>query len=205
MPGYWEHLEKRFSEMSAKGEAEERFYGDFKHNVPRDVSYGTEPITEDLLPKDIALAKPYKVLGDIIRFRMGIAVTARTRALIEEREPDRHQFAPLKITLPSGQPFPADYYILRGLTELDAWDPEQSDPGCFKRSVRIMKMRAPLAEYSQGIAMKRSGIKDHHIWHGFVSPVSGISGFGYYISDNLKDAIRDAGLKTPDIVRLKEA
>lgn len=94
--------------------------------------------------------------------------------------------------------------MLRVLTELDAWDREKSDPNCWEKGRRIMKI-APLKEKNaHGIALKRSVIGDHHIWRGFVSPESGISGFDFYVSDRLKAAIDDAGLKTTPFYQLKE-
>ena len=132
MPGYWEHLQKRFAEQSAKGEATHRFFTEFESDFIRDYHRGTERIAEDLMPRDLVLVRPYKALGDIIAIGMGIAVTARVRALIEELEPGRHQFLPIRITQPSGETYPAEYFTLRVLTVLDAWDREEKRPGLLE-------------------------------------------------------------------------
>ena len=204
MPDYWEHLEQRFNDMSADGATAHEFFSQFKSDFTRDSLHGLQAIDEDLLPKDFVLAKPYKALGDIVLLGVGVAVTARFRELIEKLEPGRHQFRPIKIIQRSGETYSNEYFTLRVLTALDAWDRERSDPGCWKKSVRIAKMRAPLGDHAHGIAMSRSEIGDHHIWRGFVSQENGISGFDYYVSDSLKAAIDQAGLKTPPMDQLKE-
>ncbi|NIZ60953.1 hypothetical protein DL239_08195 [Sedimentitalea sp. CY04] len=204
MPDYWEHLEQRFNDMSADGATAHEFFSQFKSDFTRDCLHGLQAIDEDLLPKGFVLAKPYKALGDVVLLGLGVAVTARFRELIEKLEPGRHQFRPIKIIQRSGETYSSEYFTLRVLTALDAWDRERSDPGSWKKSVRIAKMRAPLGDHAHGIALSRSVIGDHHIWRGFVSQETGISGFDYYVSDSLKAAIDQAGLKTPPMYQLKE-
>jgi len=65
-------------------------------------------------------------------------------------------------------------------------------------------MRAPLGDHAHGIALSRRVIGKHHIWRGFVSQETGISGFDFYVSDSLKAAIDEAGLKMPPFYQLKE-
>lgn len=202
--GYKEHLKEYFQELQASGQASHKFFFDFNSDLIRDMHDGTDFIADDLLPKRYTLAKPYKALGDIIFLGAGIAISARLRALIEELEPHRHQIWPVEMVLPSGEPYPTEYFMLRVLTVLDAWDREQSDPDCWEKGRRIMTI-APLKEKNaHGIALKRSVIGDHHIWRGFVSPESGIWGFNFYVSDRLKAAIDAAGLKTTPFYQLKE-
>lgn len=204
MPGYWEHLEQHFKEMSAKGLATHEFFPQFQSDFRRDSLYGTRAIDNDLIPQDFVLAKPYKSLGDMILLGLGVAVTDCLRSLIEELEPGRHQFKAVKITLPSGKAYPTAYFTLRVLSQLDAFDKEKSDPTCWKKSVRILKIAPPMEDHAYGIALSRRVIADHHIWRGFVSPESGISGFDFYVSDTLKAVIDAAGLKMPPFYKLKE-
>lgn len=204
MPGYWESLEHRFKELSAKGEATQEFFSDFKSDFRREFLFGQDVIGEELMPQEFVLSKPYKALGDIVTMGLGIAVTARFRELIEGLEPRRHQFLPVRITLPSGERFSTEFFTLRVLTELDAWDREQSDPECWKISRVVAKIRPPMADHAHGIALKRAVIGNHHVWRGFVSAETGISGFDFYISDVLKAAIDDAGLNMPPFYQLKD-
>ena len=163
MPGYWEHLEQRFNEMSANGATTHEFFPQFRSQFVDDCLKGLLPIDEDLLPKDFVLAKPYKSLGDVILLGLGIAVTERFRDVIERLEPGRHQFRPITIKQPSGEEFPGAYFTLRVLTQLNAWDREKSDPSCWKKPVRTAKVCRPLKDHAYGIAISRSVIGDHHI------------------------------------------
>ncbi|WP_424942627.1 imm11 family protein [Aliiroseovarius crassostreae] len=201
---YDEYLMERFHEMSAKGEARQEFFPGFKSDLIRDMHRGTDPIADDLLPKRYSLAKSYKSLGDIIYLGAGIAVSSRLRDLIEELEPGRHQIWPIEVILPSGEAYPTEYFMLRVLSQLDPFDKEKSDPSCWKKSGRILKMMRPKENHAHGIALSRSVIGDHHIWRGIVTPETGISGFNFYVSDRLKAAIHEAGLKTPPFYQLKE-
>lgn len=204
MPRYWEHLEQQFKEMSAKGVAAHEFFPQFQSDFRRDFLYGTRAIDNDLIPQDFVLAKPYRALGDMILLGLGVAVTDSLRSLIEELEPGRHQFKAVKITLPSGEAYPSAYFMLRVLSRLDAFDKDKSDPTCWEKSVRILKIVPPMEDHAYGIALSRSVIADHHIWRGFVSAESGISGFDFYVSDTLKAAIDAAGLIMPPFYQLKE-
>jgi hypothetical protein len=204
MPGYWEYLEQQFKEMSAKGVATHEFFTQFEEDFSRECLYGTHPIDEVLMPKNFVLAKPYQALGDFITLGMGYAVTARFRDLIEKLEPGRHQFIPIKITLRSGKDYPVEYFTFRVLSQLDAFDKNKSDPTCWKKSVQILKIAQPKEENARGIALSRNVIADHHIWRGFVSAETGISGFKFYVSDKLKTAIAEAKFKMMPFYQLKE-
>jgi len=204
MPEYWEHLEDQFKEMSAKGLARHEFFAQFKSELRRDFLYGTKAIDEVLMPKDFVLAKSYKALADMIVLGLGVAVSHRLRSLIEGLEPGRHQFRPIKITLPSGEDHAVAYFTMRILSQFDAFDKDKSDPACWEKSVRILKITAPKEHHAHGIALSRSIIADHHIWRGLVSAESGISGFDFYVSDTLKAAIDEASLSMPQFHQLKE-
>ena len=204
MPGYWEHLEQQFKELSAKGLATHAFFSEFKSDFRRDFLHGTEIIEEAVMPKDFILAKSYKALGVMIVLGLGVAVSHRLRTLIETLEPGRHQFCPVKITLRSGGEHPVAYFTMRVLTQLDAFDKENSDPSCWEKSVRIIKIATPKEHSAHGIALSRSVIAGHHIWRGLVSADSGISAFDFYVSGTLKAAIDEARLTMPPFHPLKE-
>ena len=201
---YDDYLEARFQELSAKGEAGQEFFTQFRSDLIRNMHRGIEPIADDLLPKRYSLAKSYQSLGDIIDLGYAIAVSQPVLKLIKNLDPGRHQVWPIEIIQRSGEAYSTEYFMLRVLSQLDPFDKEKSDPNCWKKSVRILKMRAPLGDHAHGIALSRNVIGDHHIWRGFVSAETGISGFDYYVSDRLKAAIHEAGLKTPPFYQLKE-
>lgn len=203
-PSYFQHLEKRFRELSLSGMTVHKNYPDFERSIDREFRKGTRVIDDDLLPKEFILAKPYQALGDLVTLGLGYAVTVRLRSLIEELEPGRHQFTPVKLLLRSGEVYSTDYCSIRILTVLDAFDKDNSDPTCWKRSLQALKIASPRSEHAHGIALSSRVISDHHIWRGFVSPESGISGFPIYVSTELYGAIRDASLKTPPMYKLKE-
>ena len=202
--GYEDFLEGYFEEASAEGQTTQKFFTDFRSDLHRDFHKGRRSVPDALLPKTFQLAKPYKKLGDIMGLGYASAVPSSLLDIIEKLEPGRHQSWPIDITLPSGDGYPIQYHMLNVLTSLDAWDKEQSDPGSYKKSMRIFKMLRPKQNYASGIALSREVIGDHHIWRGFVSPETGISGFNFYVSDALKEAIDKAGLITPPFYQLKE-
>jgi len=204
MPGYWERFKLLFDERRAKGLTTPESFVNFKSQFRRDFLHGTEVIDEELMPQDIVLAKPYKRLADMIILGLGVAVTDRFRSLIETFEPKRHQFKAVNLTLPSGAPYPTGYFTFRVLSQLDAFDKAASDPTCWRDSGRILEIAAPREAHTHGIALSKSIIADHHIWRGFVSSETGISGFEFYISDVFKAAIDEAGLKMTPFHKFKE-
>lgn len=203
-PGYHDQLNGLFQEMLAKGQAEQKFFNEFRWAHVDNMHGGTDFIAVDLLPKRFVLLKHYQSLADLINLGAGIAVTAQLRDLIEKLEPGRHQFWPVEIIQRSEEAHPSAYFMLRVLSRLDAFDKDKSDPTCWEKSVRILKIAAPKKEHAYGIALSRRVIANQHIWRGFVSPESGISGFDFYVSDTLKAVIDAAGLKMPPFYQLKE-
>ena len=141
--GYQEHLEAYFQKLQASGQATHKFFFDFDCDLVDLLHHGTDFIVDDLLPRRYTLVKPYKALGDVIDLGAGIAVSSRFRDALEALEPGRHQIWPVEIVLPSGEAYPTEYFMLRVLTVLDAWDREQSDPACWQKS-RLVMMIAPL-------------------------------------------------------------
>jgi len=204
MPGYWDHFKKLFEERKAKGLITNDSFVQFKSEFRKEFDSGTNVVDETLMPTNFLLAKPYKRLGDMIWLGMGVAVTDRLRAIIEHLEPGRHQFKGVEVALPSADPHPNKYFIMRVLSRLDAFDRTRSDPTCRKSTDRILQIVAPKGAHAYGIALSRRVMADHHIWRGFVSAETGISGFDFYFSDILKAAIDAAGLKMPRFYRMAE-
>lgn len=203
-PGFDDQLNARFQELLEKGQAKQKFFNEFCWAHYDDMRGSSDFIAEDMLPKRFTLSKHYQSLADLIDLGLAIAVTARLRDLIEKLEPGRHQFWPAEIMQRSGEAYPSAYFFLRVLSQLDAFDKDKSDPACWERSVRILKIAAPKKAHVHGIALLRSVIAGHHIWRGFVSPETGISGFNFYISDTLKAAITEAKFKMKPFYALKE-
>lgn len=201
---YRDQLNERFHEVSVKEQIEHKFFDDFHSAHVDNMHYGTEFIADSLLPTRYTLAKHYQALADLINLGAGIAVSARLRDLIEGFEPGKHQFWPVTLIQRSGEAYPNSYFMLRVLSLLDAFDKDKSDPACWEKSVRILKITAPKEHHAHGVALSRSIIADHHIWRGFVSAESGISGFNFYVSDTLKAAIEEARLTMPPFHPLKE-
>ncbi|WP_022704118.1 imm11 family protein [Pseudorhodobacter ferrugineus] len=141
--GFQDYLNERFQEMLAKGQTEQKFFNEFRWALVDAMHSGTDFMAQDLLPRLYTLAKPYKSLGDLINLSAGIAVSSRLRDLIVKLEPGRHQIWPVEIVLPSVEAYPVDYFMLRVLSQLDAFDKANSDQGCWKKSVRILKIAPP--------------------------------------------------------------
>lgn len=202
--GYHEQLQDHFRAMSMNGLTEHRFFTDFRWAHVTNMHGGTEFIANELLPRRYTLFKKYKSLGDMINLGAGIAISQPLRDLVERFEPGRHQLWPVEIVDHLGRPQWSDYSMLRVLTQLEAFDKERSDPSCWERPVRVVKITAPKETHAHGIALSQSVIGGHHLWRGFFSADSGIAGFDFYVSDKLKSAIEEAKLRTMPFYQLKE-
>lgn len=202
--GYDEQLKTRFDETLAKGKPEHKFFNEFRWAHVENMHHGTSFIADDWLPKRYVLHKRYSSLADLINLSAGIAVSAPLRDLIEKLEPGKHQLWPVELVYHSGEPYPGEYSMLRVLSQLDAFDKERSDPSCWERPVRVVKITDPKESHAHGIALSQSVVAGHHLWRGFFSAESGIAGFDFYVSDTLKLAIEGAGLRTMPFRQLKE-
>ena len=202
--GYHEQLQEHYMAMSMNGSTEHRSFADFLSAHVKNMHGGTDFIANEFLPRRYTLFKKYKSLADVINLGAGIAISQPLRELVERLEPRRHQLWPVEIADQSGRPQWSNYSMLRVLSQIDAFDMKNSDPACWRKSGHILKVSSPKKDHAHGIALKQSVVSDHHIWRGFVSSESGISGFDFYVSDTLKSAIEEAGLRTMPFCQLKE-
>ena len=122
------------------------------------------------------------------------------KEVIDRLELGKHQFWPIKITMPKGVEYPKRYYGMVVHTHLDAFLPERSDPDCFRIGKVSHSPRSTTKAGFAGLAMSLDVIGDSHIWQE--------SKFGenprFFLSDRLKDEIDRAGLKIPKHLQLTD-
>ncbi len=98
----------------------------------------------------------------------------RVKQIIEELEPGRHQFLPVKLHQfkqghrpGSGEPFAEPYWVLNAYDRPDALDYEQSKGRLVSNSL----WQGPLGDHHDDFAVKGAAIVGRHIWRN-ASPCS---------------------------------
>lgn len=132
----------------------------------------------ELMPKSGYQAKRSRV-PDVFPMQASNAVSQRFKDLVEEFEPDVHQFFPLALRDKNGVPLPDNYYIFNCVVSLDAVLVAES--GLSWRSEKIPEGR-PESSMSFGsqLVFSRPAIAGHHLW------------VGDYLSQNLTIYVSDA-------------
>jgi hypothetical protein len=91
------------------------------------------PVRANEAPASFDTEKTYKTLGSLIMLNDRIiAVDDALKDIIEQFEPDMHQFCPIKIVMPKGQVFPKNFYIMVVGQYFDSFVPEKSDSEAFR-------------------------------------------------------------------------
>lgn len=122
-------------------------------------------------------------------------------AIIEGLEPGVHQFWPIKITMPTGETYPKQYYLLRIGRFLDSFVPQESDVQAYKESEwGDYRVSIPNKKNYTGLAVSEAAIGRSHLWRERLLLDPDI-----LISDVLHSEITTAGLKMPKLHKLKDA
>ncbi|CUH81162.1 imm11 family protein [Tropicibacter naphthalenivorans] len=201
--GYWPLVEEYYKKLVEDGKTEHAFFTTYKLELWKEYHKGTAVIPDEIFPRSYHLAKAYKSLGDIFDVGFGLCLSQEVKDILEGLEPGRHQIAPMDVISLTGEAVKGSYYLLRIRSILDAFDAENSDPNCFtKAKSGLMRINGTSKDCAAGIALDPKVIEGHHLWRGFFSAETGISGFDFYVSDSFHDAIAAAKLKTPKFMRL---
>ena len=124
------------------------------------------------------------------------------KELIERFEPGVHQFRPVRVTS-WGTDFPGDsqFYTLLIDQFIDSFSPKQSDPDSFTDrpdSLNDQRAYTGWRNYDR-IALSRAVFGGAHLWREKC-----VRRPTFFMSDELRKAIKEAGLKTPPFVKMKE-
>lgn len=162
-----------------------------------------EPVQEWEYPRSHTLKRKNAVLADLFEASDRIwCVREGLKRVIERVEPDTHEFFPLEINQPDGEPYDGTFYTMVIGTWLTAFSFEDTPAEAFhdnRPKVEDFDLRNERkANYSK-LAFKRSVIGDAHLWRERRHRGNMIC-----LSDTLKAAIDAAGLVLPKTLKVRE-
>ncbi|NJM83759.1 MAG: hypothetical protein HC844_16040 [Tabrizicola sp.] len=151
-------------------------------------------------PTDFRSDKGYKALGALINANGYPAVTEPMRDLLERLEPEVHRFNPFQITMPRGAKYPETYFLVQIGRFLDAFLPEKSDVGAWRQDEKFLDYSPAYenAKYFSGLAVSGAVTAGAHLWRD-----RRLSPNDMFISDELHEAARAAGLRLPKHYKMK--
>jgi hypothetical protein len=89
--------------------------------VVKKFSYQGLPVHLEYLPSKVQLDGPKRSLTDLLMSNNVLLVSDRFRSVVEDLEPDRHQFAPVKLVWNDGSPA-ADFFWFYPCARIDGMD-----------------------------------------------------------------------------------
>ncbi|WP_305098250.1 imm11 family protein [Croceibacterium aestuarii] len=129
-----------------------------------------------------ATQKDKKKLCDVFPMPGLNAVSAKFKSIVEEFEPDTHQFFPISLNAKDGTPYEEEYFIFNACQRFDAILPDQSKSLHWsEKKAGEWKGMPFLNGTASDLVLSRPAIGDHHLW---VSRL--ILGGHVFFSDPLK-------------------
>ena len=189
-------------------------YGDFKflnykQNVAKKFSAEPGSISNDLplgpvldheVPKEYKLyKKPAKDLSGLVSMNGIHAVSEELKTAIEALEPGVHEFWPIRLTLPSGDAWPVQYYSMRIGRFLDSFRPDASDEGSWEKPSILYFVEIPDKKHFAGLGMSEKAIGASHLWRA-----RHLGDPRICMSDEMQAAMKAAGFKGSKLYRMKD-
>lgn len=199
--GWKEAIEQVFANMS---ETEQAKYG----NRPTVLALAASekftsdkgPLKDYEKPREIRLLEKPKSLADLVQARDRLlVVSAPLKAIIEDLEPNRHQFWPIRLSLPRNGETDTRYFGIVVRTFLDSFDRDASDPGSWEIRHDRPHVTEAVKKCFQGIALNPEIIGSAHLWRE-----RDFRGADLFMSDALMERIASAKLRIPKAYRLKD-
>jgi hypothetical protein len=133
-----------------------------------------------------------------------LVVDAALREIIERIDPDIHQFRSVRITTKHDEDFPGQYFVMIIGRFIDSFSPEQSNPEHFKGEFDPANDRHQYSSLFATIspssfAFSRAAFGSAHLWRERCLWTPNV-----LVSNELRDAIKAAGLKTPTLYEATE-
>lgn len=140
-----------------------------------------------------------KSIAAVIELRDRLLVVSEPlKNLIEELQPDTNDFWPIELELPKGKATDDRYFGMVISTFLDSFDTEGSDPQMWSdqdgKPTVLDRKKACFAR----IALSPEITSQVHVWRE-----KRLRGASFFISDELKDKIDQAGLRFPTHYKLR--
>ena len=211
--GFKEKLHKYFNEeMDAEQKAllrrpvtyarfvGEKFISELGSNLDQTLP-PVSPIASHEVPECFETEKRYSSLGSLIELNNRfMAVDDALKDIIERLEPEKHQFFPIKITMPNGEVYPKRHFTMIVGQWLESFSPEKSTVGCWKD--RGMGYYSAISESKKdigGLALIKNAFGKAHLWRERKLQKPDL-----LFSDELKVEIAKAGLRLPEHAQAKE-
>jgi len=122
-------------------------------------------------------------LLDVDRHASSFFVNHKFKDILEELEPDTHQFFPVELFEKEKEI--ADYYWLNVCNRLDTYHPELT----YLRNAR--GFWKPVEGEPASLVFSKEAIGSHHAW---IDKFAGAGANGIFISNTFADRTKDAGL-----------
>jgi hypothetical protein len=166
--------------------------------IPDDPPLGS--LEDHEWPVEVRLERDYKALNALLRMTGHVlAADQALKDVIEELDPGVHQFRPLRIVRKSGAEHATPYCTMLIGRWLDSFTPEQTDKRLWRDAGRRYS-QATLDDdtRSADLAFSRAAFGNAHLWRE-----KRIFNIDYFFSDELRGAIKAAGLGVSTFHRLK--
>lgn len=156
------------------------------------------PVLEHEAPTSFNTERAIKKIGDLIMLNSRIlAVSAELKAIIEDLEPDAHQFFPLQIVQPRAV-YPKQFFTVVIGNYRNSFRDLEGTLGRWGEGERYQFSSITKAGAST-MHFQRSAFGTAHLWRERL-----FNEFIVNFSDELVARIEEAGLRTPKLHRAKE-
>ncbi|NJM83197.1 MAG: hypothetical protein HC844_12535 [Tabrizicola sp.] len=131
-------------------------------------------------------------------------VDAAMRDIIELLDPGIHQFRPVRITTKHDEDFPGKHFSMMIGRFIDSFSPQHSDAEHFRVEFDSINKHQQYFSLSadrspSSLAFSRTAFHGAHLWRERCLWMPNV-----LISNELRDAIKAAGLKTPTLYKATE-
>lgn len=177
----------------------QKFVGITKHEI--DHPRAMEPLREFEQPKHFQFQYDRsKRYGSLVKLTSRLmAVDAALKSLIEELEPNLHQFWPMELRLPDGSVLEKQYFGMRVRQFIDSFLPDESGPDAFNDAGGTYYIFAPTKKYVNRLTVSRKIIGDSHVWRERKLKTPEL-----FFSEELVNKIEKSGLRIPPTHKLSE-
>jgi hypothetical protein len=174
----------------------------FEHR-PRSGARNLSPIRVHEAPDCYKLEKNYSDLGSMIMLTNHIwAVEEALKNIIEQLEPNVHEFYPIEIIMPKGKVYPKSYFLLVVGQYLESFSLTKSKAGTSKESSDFPGQYR-LSSWTKieigGLAFEKSKFGNAHLWRERNGGEPDV-----FFSDRLKVELDLANLRIPKHFRAIE-
>jgi len=150
------------------------------------------PLTERELVKEFRTEKTVKEIAALAKISNQVPIVHEDlKDVIEDIEPNVHQFWPITISMPRGKTYPEPYYGMRIGQFVDSFRPEQSAENAFQQRKAIY-LSSDTKEKTSGLAFSGEEIGARHLWRE-----KKLSKPNIFMSDALQAKIAAKGLQLP--------